>query len=194
MFVTALTTIFAIAQAQDAIFRTDTKAGITAYTLGAEDKNGVGLYAFGYNTAFPEYDFGQVKKLWSHGPAYLYGGGYAAYWPGNNQGNAWFLQPWVIAGTSVGKVDFHLAVGGYAPLNGGPTVFFVNDASALYNVSKTVAGGFGSISWEQTQAQPSFQYGPKFRFSLGSGYGLSMAAYLWGNKDPKFRCILTKTF
>lgn len=192
--VTSLIALQGTAHAQDAMFRYDAQGSVKGYTIGLEDKNGVGVYAFYYNTKFPEYDLGQIKQIWAGKHAFLLGGGYLAYWPGSNQGNAWFAQPWLIGGASVGKVDFHLGLGAYAPLNGGPTILFSNDASALYSATPTLRAGVGATYWNQTGSPAVLRYGPKVRLKLGSGYDLSMAAYIWGHHESNYRVVLTKSF
>jgi hypothetical protein len=192
--VTALIALTGTTQAQDAMFRYDATGSFLSHTLGIEDKNGVGFYAFSFNTNFPEYDFGQIKKIHSGKNASLYGGGYVAYLPGSNQGNAWFLQPWLIGDVSVGEVGFHLAVGVYAPLNGGPTILFVNEGSALYSASSKLKVGISSTYWNQPDAKPVFRYGPQLKMKLGGGYDLNVADYMFGHHSKNFRVILTKSF
>ena len=162
------------AYADTAIYRIDSKAGTTAATYAVLTPQ-LELWAYAAQTKDADLETGRLYQIPSPKKTLVLAGGYYAYWA---DGRKSFAEPYLVLGVTVGRVKLAADGGSYLPLNGGPTVHYVNEASAMAPLDRKVQVGLAASLWYQDGVTTT-RIGLKASANLGGGVSLT-TRYLVG--------------
>ena len=175
------------AHADTVIYRVDTRAGVSSTTYAVLTPK-VELWAFAPQTPAADLEIGRLWQVPSPKKTVLLAGGYYAFWP---DGRKSFLEPYLVAKVELGHLTLAVDGGAYLPLNKGPVITYLNEASLTAPVDSHVQFGLASSVWHQ-DGQTTTRVGPKLSADLGGGIRLN-ARYLIGSGNT-FRLAVSKAF
>jgi len=120
-------------------------------------------------------------------------GGYAIYWPDAKKS---FVAPALSYNQSIGTGQLSIFAAIYQPLNGGPHILLVDDASFIWKQRETSYGL--AANYFQFGSDPaSLRVGPTARLPLGHTTNLKLSyqpLYLVGHGQPTLRVELSQRF
>lgn len=185
------------------LFAVSANAQTTAYTRfdgyrGSSPTYAIGVvrpelefWAFTLPT-FPDLEIGKLFSVPAGKNFTVLAGGYAVSWPNAKQ---YFALPWVYAQASEGSTKLTVQLASYLPVNGGPTIFFSDESSVTYSLSKKLDAGVAAAFWNQPGSRLPLRFGPVIKAQLSKNVGLSARALLFGGRAAdSFRLELTTSF
>lgn len=120
-------------------------------------------------------------------------GGYAIYWPASGE---WFVAPALSYNQSLlgGQLSVFALI--YVPLNNGPRISLVDDASLTWSSGK-VRYGLAANYFKFGDDPASLRLGPTVRLPLGETTNIKLGyqpLYLAGQGKPSWRVELSQRF